>query len=146
MSLLRLRHAFLVLPSFVALVLCVGCGDGKPSVDTSLTEATVSGVVSVKGTPATGGQIRFNPSNSGRIVPTRSAEIGPDGRYTIKTLTGDNRVTFDGEVAARNKGVGLMKEYADVKSGENQIDFDLMGEGAKVGPIDYAKKAGMKKR
>src|SRR3954447_6623825 len=146
MTFSRLRLTFCVLSALTTLALCVGCGDGKPSVDTSLTEATVSGVVSVKGTPATGGQIRFNPSNSGRIVPTRSAEIGPDGRYTIKTLTGDNRVTFDGEVAAKNKGVGLMKEYASVTSGENQIDFDLMGAGAKVGPVDYAKTAGKKKR
>ena len=52
---------------------CAGCGDGKPSVDSSLTEATVTGLVSVKGKPATGGTIRFNPSNSGRIVPYRSA-------------------------------------------------------------------------
>jgi hypothetical protein len=142
----RLRKTLPLAPALLVLAACVGCGDGKPSVDTSLTEATVSGVVSVKGTPATGGQIRFNPSNSGRIVPTRSAEIGPDGRYTIKTLTGDNRVTFDGEVAAKNRGVGLMKEYASVNSGENTIDFDLMGAGAKVGPVDFTKKAGMKKR
>lgn len=146
MSCLRLRVAVLLAPALTSLAACSGCGDGKPSVDTSLTEATVSGLVSVKGTPATGGQIRFNPSNSGRIVPTRSAEIGPDGRYSIKTLTGDNRVSFDGEVAAKNKGVGLMKEYADVRSGENQIDFDLMGAGAKVGPIDFAKKASTRKR
>ena len=40
------------------------------------------GVVTVKGEPATGGVILFNPSNSGRIVPARTAEIGPDGRIT----------------------------------------------------------------
>jgi len=149
MNLMRLRSAFLLGSALLTLAACEGCGDGKPSVDTSLTEATVTGVVSVKGTPATGGQIRFNPSNSGRIVPTRSAEIGPDGRYTITTLTGDNRVSFDGEVAAKNRGVGLMKEYADVKAGENHIDYDLMGAGAKVGAIDFAKnakKASTKKR
>ena len=67
----------------------------------------MSGTVTVKGTPATGGRILFNPSNSGRIVPTRTADIGPDGSYTIKTLTGDNRVTFDGEIATKNMGVGL---------------------------------------
>jgi hypothetical protein len=142
----RSRGAFLPVLALTAFAASAGCGNGKPSVDTSLTEATVSGVVSVKGTPATGGQVRFNPSNSERIVPTRSAEIGSDGRYSIKTLTGDNRVTFDGEVAAKNKGVGLMKEYASVKSGENQIDFDLMGAGAKVGAFDLAKKAAMKNR
>lgn len=71
-----------------AACLLQGCGDGKPWVDTSMTEATVSGTVAVKGIPATGGKILFNPSNAKRIVPTRIADIGPDGSYTIKTLTG----------------------------------------------------------
>jgi hypothetical protein len=124
------------------LVILQGCGDGKPWVDTSLNEATVSGVVSVKGTPATGGTINFNPSNSGRIVPTRNAEIGPDGSYTIKTFTGDNRVTFGGEVASKNMGVGLIKESASVDSGENHIDFDLLGKGSKKIPFDVTQKAG----
>jgi hypothetical protein len=123
-----------------------GCGDGKPYVDASLKEATVTGVVSVRGVPATGGTILFNPSNVRRIVPTREAAIGPDGSYTVTTYTGDNRVTFNGEVAAKNRGVGLMKEYADVKSGENKIDFDLMGAGRKVGSIDLSKLPKTKRR
>jgi hypothetical protein len=125
----------------LGLITLQGCGDGKPWVDTSLNEATVSGIVSVKGTPANGGTIHFNPSNSGRIVPTRTAEIGPDGSYTIKTFTGDNRVTFGGEVAAKNMGVGLIKESATVESGENHIDFDLLGQGSKKIPFDLPQKA-----
>ncbi len=107
--------------------------------DRSLTEASVSGVVSVKGVPASGGTILFNPSNAGRIVPTRSAPIGPDGAYTIKTLTGINQVSFEGEVATKNRGVGLLKDFAEVASGTNTKDFDLMGEnsGKKVQfPLD----------
>ncbi|MFO0888936.1 MAG: hypothetical protein U0790_07280 [Isosphaeraceae bacterium] len=123
-----------------------GCGDGKPAIDTSKTEAVVKGVVSIKGTPATGGEIRFNPSNSGRIVPTRTAPIGPDGSYSITTYTGDNVVTFDGEVAARNKGVGLMREYAKVERGEQEINFDLMGEGARRVPYDLSKLSKKKSR
>ena len=95
--------------------------------DTSLTEASVSGFVSVKGVPATGGTILFNPSNAGRIVPTRSAPIGPDGAYTIKTLTGTNQVSFEGEVATKNRGVGLVKDFAEVTSGTNKKNFDLLG-------------------
>ena len=119
---------------FVFTLLCTraasGCGDGRPPMDTSLTEATVSGVVSVKGVPATGGTILFNPSNAGRIVPTRSAPIGPDGTYTIKTLTGINQVSFEGDVAAKNRGVGLLKDFAEVTSGTNKKDFDLLAEGS----------------
>jgi hypothetical protein len=132
--------------SFLCFLLLSGCGDGKPSIDSSLTEATVTGLVSVKGKPATAGTIRFNPSNSGRIVPFRSADIGSDGTYSIKTYTGMNRVSFEGPVASQNKGVGLLKQYADVKSGENKIDFDLMGEGTKVGDIDIGKLSPTKKK
>ncbi len=72
----RFRCSFLLVTIVLSLTIGPGCGDGKPSVDTSLNEATVTGVVSANGVPATGGTILFNPSNSGRIVPTRTAEIG----------------------------------------------------------------------
>jgi hypothetical protein len=122
-----------------------GCGDGKPSVDTSLTEATVTGVVTAKGVPVTGGTIHFNPSNAGRISETKTAQIGPDGTYTIKTYTGDNKVTYGGEVATKNMGVGLRNDYASVESGENKLDFDVLGPGKSM-DIDYTKKAKRPKR
>jgi hypothetical protein len=119
-----------------------GCGEGKPGVDRSLTEATVSGTVKVRGTPAEGGTILFNPSNSDRLVATRSAAIGKDGTYTITTLTGGNQVTFDGEVATKNQGVGLAREYVEVKSGSNRADFDLLSanSGKKIAlPVEQLK-------
>ena len=122
----------------VGLVLAcatAGCGDGKPWVDKSMTEATVSGVVSVKGKPADGGTILFNGNSSGRSVPIRTAEIGPDGSYTIKAFTGVNQVSFDGKIAANNRGVGLVKEACDVTSGENKANFDLLGEGSGKKPL-----------
>jgi hypothetical protein len=131
---------FAVALGYCTLSALSGCGEGKPYVDTSLNEATVTGIISVKGKPATGGKINFNPSNSGRIVGTNSADIGPDGSYTIKTYTGDNQVTFSGEVAVKNSGVGLLREYAIVKPGDNKIDYDLMGAGQRVGPIDLSKQ------
>jgi hypothetical protein len=123
--------------TMVCLAICTvaGCGDGKPWVETKLKECTVSGTVSVKGKPASGGTILFNPSNSGRIVPTRTAQIGPDGSYTIKTYIGVNQVTFDGEVAAKNRGVGLLREAVDVVDGENKANFDLLGEGGGKKPL-----------
>jgi hypothetical protein len=128
MIVLRWRVLIVLALAFPGAAFLSGCGDGTPSMDTSLTEAVISGVVSVKGLPATGGTILFNPSNAGRIVPTRSAPIGPDGTYTIKTLTGVNQVSFEGEVATKNRGVGLLKDFAEVTSGTNQKNFDLMGE------------------
>jgi hypothetical protein len=137
----RLRGDIITI-SVAAAFMVPGCGDGKPSTDTSLNEATVTGKVLVKGVPAAGGTIYFNPSNSGRIVPARTAEINSDGSYTVKTYTGDNQVTFGGDVAKTNIGVGLLREYASVQSGSNEIDFDLMGPGGgKQGAIDLAKKS-----
>jgi hypothetical protein len=130
MNLMRCHTTFLSSAMlYLGLTVISGCGDGTPSIDTSLNEATVSGVVMVKGVPATGGTVLFNPSNSGRKVPSRTAPIGTDGSYTIKTLTGTNQVSFEGEVAGKNRGVGLIKEFAEVASGKNKKDFDLMGEG-----------------
>jgi hypothetical protein len=139
MTVLRRSNSFLPLFALGGLALTAGCGDGKPSVDTSLTEATVSGVVSVRGVPATGGTIHFNPSNYARIVSTRTATIGPDGTYTIKTYTGDNQVTFGGEVAKKNPGVGLLRDFATVKSGQNEINFDV-AQGGKTGGFDITKR------
>ncbi len=49
MKLLRRRNAFLLAMTFMSSALLPGCGDGKPYTDTSLTEATVTGVVTAKG-------------------------------------------------------------------------------------------------
>jgi hypothetical protein len=130
MILVHWRSLFFWSLASLGLTVISGCGDGKPYIDTSLTEATMSGVVSVKGVPATGGTILFNPSNSGRIVPIRTAPIGSDGSYTIKTLTGTNQVSFEGDIAAKNRGVGLIKDFAEVTTGMNKKDFDLMGENS----------------
>jgi hypothetical protein len=123
-----------------------GCDDGKPRVDTSLNEATVSGTVKVRGQPAEGGTILFNASNADRIVPHRTAPIDKDGRYTITTYTGPNQVSFAGEVAEKNRGVGLIMEFVDVARGQNTADFDLMGEGGKKLPFPVPEKGKAKGR
>ena len=114
--------------SLAVLVGVVGC-DGRPSVDSSLNEVTVSGVVKVKGKPATGGEILFDPSNVDRTVGSRSAPIGPDGSYTIKTYTGSNRIGFSGAIATEHPGLFRAKLFFDVTSGGNKKDFDLLNDG-----------------
>jgi hypothetical protein len=149
MELVRImrRYKAFLAAALLAGAVVPGCGDGKPYQDTSLTEATVSGVVTAKGTPVTeGGTILFNPSNSGRLVPTRSATIGPDGRFTIKTYTGVNVVTYGGEKFAKTyPGVGLRKDSATVESGENNLDFDIQGEG-KFSSFDPSRMPKAKKK
>src|SRR5262245_46326446 len=83
------------LAAAATLWLAGGCGEGPPagSVDSSKTEATVKGVVKVNGTPATEGELIFDPSNIYRKdAQPRTAPIGQDGSYTVKTLTGENAV------------------------------------------------------
>ena len=89
---------------------------------------TVTGVVTVKGKPASGGQITFNPSNRDRKVPAFAAPIGQDGSYTIKTYTGENEVRFAGDVDKAYPMLGMTKKFCVVTGGGQQQDFDLLSE------------------
>jgi hypothetical protein len=142
---LRLRQ-FPLLVALLTWPLAQGCDDGKPRVDTSLTEATVSGTVRVKGQPAEGGTIVFNPSNSERLVASKSATINKDGTYTITTYTGGNQILFDGDIARKNREIGLIRDYVDVHRGENTADFDLLSEGGKKSSFPVPKKGDPKGR
>ncbi len=146
MMCLRRRNPALLALTLLTIPWVQGCSDGKPRVDTSMNEATVTGIVTVKGKPAEGGTILFNASNSERIVPHRTAPIGKDGRYSIKTYTGSNQVSFDGEVADKNRGVGLIKEFVEVTRDDNKADFDLLGEGGKKPLIPIPVKGNRPKR
>ena len=138
-QIMRRRKVFLAM-ALLAGAVASGCSDGKPYQDTSLNEATVSGVVKAHGEPVTtGGKILFNGSNSGRIVPTRDATIGPDGRYTIKAFTGVNLVKYEGEIATKYPGLGLRQDGVEVQSGENSIDFDIMENSKKSPTFDTSK-------
>ena len=63
---------------------------GAPAVSSSMEEATVKGTVTIKGKPAAGGEILFDPANVDRKVMARSAPDQKDGTYTIKTLVDAN--------------------------------------------------------
>ena len=109
----------------VSLALVVGCED-KPSVDTSKsTEATVKGTVKVGGAPATEGEIVFDPTNYLRKDATiRTAPIGKDGTYEIKTLTGANSIRLSGALAKKQPQLQSEVRDLDVKAGENTFDFE----------------------
>jgi hypothetical protein len=113
------------LAPFVVILAGIGLGcDGRPPVDSSLNEATVTGTVLIRGKPATGGKIQFNPANVDRLVGAREADIGKDGTYTIKTYTGGNLIGFAGSVATENPGLFRYKQYYEVQPGENKKDID----------------------
>jgi hypothetical protein len=121
-----IRRALAGLSAAAALWILPGCDGGSaPSVDGSTTEATVKGVVKVDGTPATEGEIVFNPANNRRPnVAPRSAPIGKDGTYTVKTLTGENEVKLVGSLVKKNPVAGRSARVFNVKTGENTFDVD----------------------
>ena len=103
-----------------------GCGGSPPAVETSNTEATVKGVVKVGGAPSAEGEIVFNPANYKRKdAAPRSAPIGKDGSYTIKTLTGENQVRLGGSLARKKQVLTRVQRTLDVHPGENTFDFEV---------------------
>ncbi len=102
-----------------------GCGDGTPSASSSAEEVTVKGTVTIKGKPATNGEVVFDPSNINRKAATsRSAKIAPDGSYAITTMVGENMVTVQGKMV-NQAGLTRNRKQYDVKSGDSPIAIDL---------------------
>lgn len=102
-----------------------GCGEGRPDVESSTEEAKVTGKVVIQGKAATGGKIIFDPSNVERkMARVTTADIGPDGTYSVSTLIGDNVVRVEGREAEK-AGVQLDLVPVDIKRGENQVDVTL---------------------
>jgi hypothetical protein len=103
-----------------------GCGGGIPSVSSSTQEAEVKGTVTIKGKPATGGEIVFDPSNiKRRDVGLYGAKIGSDGSYTLKTLVGENAVRVQGPQIDKDPALITNQLNVDVKPGENTIPVDV---------------------
>jgi hypothetical protein len=120
-----IRRVLAGLSTAATLWILPGCGDGAPRVDSSMTEATVKGVVKIDGVPATEGEIVFNPANNKRPTATpRSAPIGKDGTYTIKTLTGTNEVKLGGSLVKKSPLAGRATKVHEVTSGENTFDYE----------------------
>src|SRR5687768_16094135 len=95
MRLSRLRTVGLSMAAM--LTVACGCsGAGGPAPSSSTAEGTVSGTVKVKGKSVGKGEISFDPANARRKdVSARTAPIGKDGTYTVKTLVGSNMVRVD---------------------------------------------------
>jgi hypothetical protein len=141
---------FAVVSSIPCLFLAAGCDEGHPPVDSSRTEARVKGIVKIKGKPAEGGgNISFNPSNVERKVVAFTTTVEPDGSYSLKTFTGGNVVKFSGPFLKSEPGLALTSRYCELKSGDNTVDFDLLGEGDKPSGTAYsleASRPGAKKK
>jgi hypothetical protein len=119
--------------------ICTGCGNSQqgPLLSASMEEATVTGIVRVRGTPVTNGRVGFRAANINRPnAPYRETEIGKDGRYTIKALIGDNTVDVTCKELAQPKNRQFIdnNQTIRVSSGENQIDIDIPRKARPVDP------------
>lgn len=105
----------------------VGCGEGAPSVSSSTTEVTVKGTVKYKGQPVKEGTIRFDPANIQRKdAQAVTAPIGADGTYTVKTLQGENTVSFDlPTLVKKDFGLASTSLVYDAPAGESTYDPEL---------------------
>ncbi len=127
----RIDHTLFAV-GLTSLIFALGCGEGHPPVDSSLTEAKVKGVILIKGKPASGGGIiSFNPSNVERKVSSFTAKIADDGSYSLTTFTGGNEVKFSGPCLKDAKELALSTRYCELSSGDNLMNFDLLGENDK---------------
>jgi hypothetical protein len=110
-----------------------GCNPWAPAFSGSREEATVTGVVRVRGKPVTGGEVTFRASNVNRPdAPTKNAPIGKDGRYTIQTLVGENFVMVVCKELFTRKNQMLLDledgQMVKVPPGETTLDIDLPPE------------------
>ena len=105
----------------IAMILAIGCDGGAsvPRADTSTEQATVTGTVTIKGKPATGGQISFDGSNVSRKTAAAMGPIGTDGTYSVKAYLGSNSVIVTAP------GVGYNNSNCTVNAGDNKFDVTL---------------------
>lgn len=111
----------------VVAVFAWGCGGaGTPPVESSRTEAKVSGTVKIRGKAATKGKVTFDPSNIRRkdVAPSTAA-IGKDGTYTITTLIGENSVFVETPETERDSRLGSNVQNLNVQVGDNTFDIQI---------------------
>lgn len=136
MHLLRYRLEFM---AAVAVAICVGCGDGRP------TRVPVSGQVTIDGQPLQFGSILFTIAG-GRPA---GGSIGKDGRYKLTSyepgdgaMVGEYTVAITGnealgETAARWHAPKKYKDAATsgltatVEGPRDDLNFELTWDGAK---------------
>jgi hypothetical protein len=125
---LKMWRASALLASTLAtwLIACGGCGGGAPSVSSSTEEATVHGAVRINGKPAKKGTITFDPANVQRkSASVKTADIGTDGTYTVKTLVGENRISVVSPETRKDPKLQYNSDTFDVKSGDNAHDVEI---------------------
>jgi hypothetical protein len=109
-----------------ALAAAWGCETSKTVVAPPMgAEAKVTGKVTVRGKPATKGQVTFELTNDFSGKSKKVADVKPDGTYEVSAVSGKNSVIVAGTGVASAEG-GYNSTTFEVKAGQpNSIDIDL---------------------
>jgi hypothetical protein len=114
----------------VVLLPCWGCGSDSSAPPAGST-VPIKGKVTFKGQPVTGGDIQFEPTDSGRPA---NGKIQPDGTFTMTTfkegdgaVPGTHRVAVSGNVKlpARYKTPSSSKTEVEVTAGKTEYTIDF---------------------
>ena len=127
---MRKRFA-MILGMTLAPLLASGCSDG-PAVTGSMEEATIKGVVKIRGKAATGGKVSFRGSNVNRPdAKVVEADIAKDGTFTAKPLIGKNFVEVSSKdlLNAKNRDLTENEQLVDIPSGEATLNIELPATG-----------------
>jgi hypothetical protein len=126
-----MRHArrwIDVILTVASLFTVSGCGGAGsiPSVDSSKTEAKVTGTVKVHGQPMKGGTISFDPTTGGRTdVSAKTVPVKDDGTFEVTTFLGHNAVRIAGPAVTKEPTLGYATKVIEVTSGDNKVDLDF---------------------
>jgi hypothetical protein len=121
------RPMFMLIGFVIALPGCELQG-GAPQVSSSLEEATVKGIVRLRGKVIDNGTIVFHCANIKRTnVGVRETSIRKDGTYTVGTLVGGNTVELHCRELRDPKTRRPIpyESHFEVEPGENTLDIDI---------------------
>ena len=120
-----MQHGGLVAACAVTMFLGGGCG-GETSATSSSEEAVVHGTVKVQGKLVRSGTVSFEPPHGDRSTAMpRTAPIGKDGTYSLKTPVGTNRVYVSAPAFPNEPNAQRLIPECDVRSEHNTFNIEF---------------------
>lgn len=103
----------------------VGCSEAPEVPAGAGHKSVVSGTVTVKGKPATGGTLVFKPNHAVANAATAAATVQFDGKFSVETFSGPCEVSFEGPGFKKDAdpGGGVRSIILDEGESTTQIDF-----------------------
>lgn len=130
---MTLKGRFLILVAFLPLLVAIapGCQKGNPN-----APAKVTGKVTYKGSPLTGGNVAFHTKDAGNF----NFSIGSDGTYNGTDLpVGDMVVTVETESINPNKKQAEYKGAKGRPGAAKGMEMSPMPKGFQPGGGEYVK-------